>query len=337
MKTLDLLLFDYPHLRFSLVGKLYDNFLTISQKLALDYVHPYIQRRIWCDGNNMNLNHSELVNRLPDDSTLSSDQRYEIQIPKERQFEISIINAFLLAINLGHKSYIPLIKKLSPFFISRSFNEWTYPGPLKKQFQTDLKNWLQEKDAKWKDVKLQEGKNPLQDFTKPSELFEYLYYKAHKNPNEVILKTSIYDDTEIFQSVIDDVVHTQNLQAPKHLSIYRPEGNRVYNSINEYDLVWNLHEAIGTFMHLTNLPSTPAKNITTSISLEQDSQPKKEVKILPVFRRNTSEASKELQEMWYTYQNWKPNTTGLRQLQNIFSVLRLYDSSKQLENDVFVM
>lgn len=340
LRVLDELLFHHPHIRVTLLGKLYHNFLTISQSLAIDYIHPLIQRRLWCDGNNMNLGYRSLKEVLPNKTIDKLNQEFKVPIPKEREFEVTLINNLLLALNLGHTEFIPLMKELGPFFISRSFNEFTCPGPLKKQLQGELKSWLQERDSKWKDLlpsNSNEDELLPQDINTYSEAFDYIYYRSQRFPDQISLKTSIYDDTSIYEGFVYDTLLTANIQAPKHLVIHHAGNGKVFNRINEYNVVWNFHEAMGAFLQIRNLPSNIADPSITAMIAADNMKNHWFSPAKASFPKSQTEAYNRLNEIWQTYQTWNPSTTGLRQLKKVFSVLQLYDSGQQLQKEVSIM
>ncbi|CDO94165.1 unnamed protein product [Kluyveromyces dobzhanskii CBS 2104] len=336
VRVLDKLLFLYPNLRLSLVGKLYDNFLTVSQKLALDYYHPSIQRRIWCDGNHMNLDYINLAKTIPKETVDNIGRIFSVCVPTERAFEIEIMNDILLAINLGHKQFVPFLNEMSPFFISRSFNSSTCPALLKKQIQAELKTWLQEKDTQWKELDSNNEKFLPKEIATYFDAYEYLNYKSHKSPDEIELSTSIFSDTSVFEGFIYDNTLAANLQAAAHLMTSNCGDDKVLNSVNEYNLVWKFHEAMGSFLKVTNLPTLP-KNLAITTHIEiADSQSRLTPSPKAYFSKTNRESAERIDLLWKTYQTWDPSTTGLRKLHEIFSVLRLYDSGKQLQHDVSI-
>lgn len=338
MNVLDKLLFHHPNLRISLVGKLYDNFLTVSQKLAMDYIHPMIQRRLWCDGNNMNLNYINVAKAIPDETMINLEQSFKIPIPEEREFEVSIMNNMLLAINLGHRQFIPFLNELSPFYISRSFNSSTCPALLKKQLQTESKAWQQEKDASFKEMVTDSEKILPKDITTYRVAFDYLHYKSHRSPDDIELKTSIFNDISILEGFIYDNIFTANLQAPVHLMMHHSSDNsKVLNSVNEYNLVWNFHEVMSSFIRIRNFPTLPGPPVITACMETPNSQSQRIEITKAIFDNTNLESCKRMEQLWRTYQTWNPNTTGLKKLHNILSVLRLYDSGEQLQKDVSIV
>lgn len=332
LRVLDHLVYTYPYLRISLIGKLHDNFMTVTQKLAIDYIHPCIQKKIWCDGSKMGLSLPSLAKLSADKNLDSLKFEQVIRLPEEREFEVSLIKYLIMAINLGHTWFIPLLKDLSPFFISRSFSEWTLPRPLRKQVMAEQKARIQEQDTKWKDVTIESGGNPPEKIDSCSKMIEYLDYRSLKSPEELEIKNKIYDDCSIYESFILDTCLTTNLQSPKRLYLHRSDGDKILNSVNEYDLVWNLHDAMTRLMKIKNLPLLPPNESVFNISSRDETN---EFSLEhPMLYHVLTDPSSSLHEIWSTYQTWKPNTTGLRQLQKIFSVLHLYESGPQLQNDI---
>ncbi|CCH59552.1 hypothetical protein TBLA_0B07340 [Henningerozyma blattae CBS 6284] len=201
--ALSKILNNWPTSRLTFFGKLYDNFMTISQKLAVDYTHPQIFRNIWCDAKYMGVDlKSPLESGLNDEPMEDDNLTYEtiLPIPNNRLMEIVIINNFLLALNLGYYKFIPIFKLLSPFFISRSFNSNTVPSTLQKKLQNQLKSWLQEMDSFWKGQE-EIPRRIIDNIQFPETLLslypilQYLYYKYHinkrDNPNSNVINNTI--------------------------------------------------------------------------------------------------------------------------------------------------
>lgn len=335
-KTLDWLVYHWGTFRMTLTGRLHDNFMTMSQKLAVDYQHPKIVRNLWCDATDINVDLKNVGSTdLPNVSikTLKFEATYNV--PRHRFFEVALVNNLLLAINLGRTEFVSMFKLINPFFISRSFNEHTTPSNLRKQQQSVLKSWLQEMDIKWKDVGLPDHAAVPQAVNNLHDLLEFLQYKSQKLPDIIKIKDKIFDDDSIYQVFVENTIQTRSPLKRDHLSVLRDSSTpkSILNSVNQYDLVWKFHECLSKFARLRNLPCRSPLVIDFSISSGRCIS-KTNKQLAASFRRNNNEALRRLQELWSTYQSWNPPTTGLKQLQRILSVLSLYESSLDLNRDI---
>ncbi|CCF56786.1 hypothetical protein KAFR_0B04900 [Kazachstania africana CBS 2517] len=339
-KDLDWILFNWDLFRMSLVGKLYDNFMTLSQKLAIDYCHPKIMRNLWCDGAYLDTDLKKPGEiGIPDFKMKTPSFDFQVKIPDDRNFEISLVDNFLLAQNLGYNDFIPLLTLVGPYFISRSFNPNTLPTTLKKQKTTDTKIWLQNIDPKWasKQAFAEKFQEELQDeISSVYNFLEYAQYQTVKNPELINIRSGIYDDDSIYGNFVDCTLRTKNLLIPKHLAMihHQSDPTSILETINQYDLVWKFHEALSTFLQLRNLPIQDfPKYIHLSTSLHCSSlnitnkDPTR-------FERDDSETLNRLRQIWEAYQTWDPPTRGLKHLRNILSALSSYRSFSRLLHDV---
>lgn len=341
-KDLDWLLFNWDRFRLSLVGKLYDNFLTVTQKLAIDYSHPKIIRNVWCDGQyfEMDSKHPEELN-LPDYIMKKPRFEYDLTIPDKRKFELSLIDNFLLTQNLGKEEFVPILKLLSPFFISRSYNPNTIVSSLKKQRQNASRQWFQQMQAKWNTIEPTFEENFSfnelpESISTVHSFLEYTQYLTMKSPDLLQTYSEIYDDDLVFKNFIENTILTRNPLTKKHLTVLRDNLNptSILNTVNQYDLVWKFHEALGNFVKMRNVPNQDyPKCLHFTIALDSIlwrtvyNDPKR-------FQRNTGEARLRLKHLWESYQTWDPPTRGLIHLKNVLSVLSSYDDVHQLINDV---
>lgn len=341
-RNLDWLLYNWDSFRLSLVGKLYDNFLTVTQKLAIDYSHPKIIRNVWCDGQyfDMDSKHPEELN-LPDYIMKTPRFEYDLTIPDKRKFELSLIDNFLLTQNLGKEEFVPILKLLSPFFISRSYNPNTIVSSLKKQKQNAARQWFQQMQAKWNLIEptFDEGFsfNELPESISTVHSFlEYTQYLTMKSPDLLQTYSEIYDDDLVFKNFIENTMLTRKPLTKKHLTVLRDNLNptSILNTVNQYDLVWKFHEALGNFVKMRNVPNQDyPKCLHFTIALDSIlwrtiyNDPKR-------FQRNTNEARYRLKQIWESYQTWDPPTRGLIHLKNVLSVLSSYNDVHQLINDV---
>lgn len=338
-QNLDWLLYNWRGFRLNLFGKLYDNFMTASQKLAVDYTHPKIFRNLWCDGRYMGHDTKHpLQLEVPDVDLKTPKFECKLQIPEKRVFEITLLNDILLALNLGNTKFVPIMKLISPFFISRSFNENTMSPNLRKLTQTEMKNWLQEMDMKWRSPETPEQlQNELPDRVSSVHKFlEFAQYHAYRSPELMQVYSNIYDDDFVFQTFIENTIKARSPLNEKHLALLDDHSTprSILNTVNQYDLVWKFHEFLSEFMKLRNLPhqSNP-QSLNFAISLEYSFW--RQVYADPTFfKRDSSESIRRLENMWETYQTWDPPTRGLNQLKKILSVLSLYNNASELLQDV---
>lgn len=338
-KDLNWLLTHWDTFRLNFFGKLFDNFMTVSQKLAIDYVHPKIFRNLWCDGRSLGLNtrNPEELD-IPDVNIETPEYETNVSIPENRRFEISLMADILLALNLGNTKFVPILKLISPFFISRSFNENTISPTLKKATQQELKTWTQEMDTKWKTL---DSPDQIPDVL-PEEVstvhrfLRFSHYQNLKNPDVMTLYCEIYDDDCIYKTFVENTIKTRSLLNKKHLVLLDDHSTpqSILNTVNQYDLVWKFHECLSDYMKLRNLPSQKyLPSLFFVISLDRwfwkpaQSNPTS-------FRRDNSEALARLRRLWENYQDWDPPTRGLKQLRNILSVLSLYSDSTELLRDI---
>lgn len=293
-KQLDWLLYNCDTFRLNLIATLYDNFMTITQKLAINYNHPKIIRNIWCDGKYLDIDLQRPQNfDIPNFEIKTPDIKFTLSIPTDRKFEIILLNNLILTQNLGYDKFITILRLISPHFISRSFNENTIPSTVRKQRNNQTKQWLQELEQKWNGINSNinntksnntnnttiNGNNDIddeamydgilpQDVRNVHDFLKYIYYQNIKNPELFQIYGQIYDDDLIYRNFIEIINLTRNPTHKKHLKIIKPinENNDMnldshmglYNSIldtqNQYDLVWKFHEMLCNFLKLKNLP-----------------------------------------------------------------------------------
>ncbi|CAI4048496.1 Cvm1p SKDI_13G2900 [Saccharomyces kudriavzevii IFO 1802] len=360
--ALDWLLFNWDSFRLTFFGKLYDNFMTISEKLAIDYNHPKILRNLWCNGkymgidlknaNNLNFDTSddETSNSINDIHLRTPNFESKLKIPTNRLFEIILWNILMTTENLGYKQFIPIINLLSPFFISRSFNDFTLPTNIRKQYQNNTKIWLQEMDNKWKingpqfTHDLRESETPgsssasllPEDVSTVKDFLQFVQYQNEKSPDFVKVYSDIYDDDHVYRCFLHNTIFTKNPLSPKHLrlNIDLDTPTSILNTVNQYDLVWKIHDSFSKLIRLKNLPQLEvphALRLSISLNCFLDSTVTTSG---PTFQRDNMEALRRLTEIWRTYQDWSPPTRGLKHLRDILSVLAMYENPKSLISDV---
>lgn len=336
---LDWLLYNWSSFRLSFFGKMYDNFMTAAQKLAVNYTHPKIFRNLWCDGRYLghDLKHLDDLG-VPDVDMKTPSFECSTQVPRNRLFEVTLLNDILLALNLGHTNFVPMLKLLSPFFISRSFNENTVSPNIRKQTQGDMKAWLQDMDLKWRTTS---SEVQLQDDLPESVLslhkfLEFTLYHDIRNPELVKLFYDIYDDDTVYKTFIENTLKTRSPLVEKHLGVLGDHSGpqSILNTVNQYDLVWKFHEFVSDYFKLRNLPHQHyPQELHFSISLGY-SHWRQSYADPSMFHRNNHEAISRLKQIWESYQDWDPPTRGLKQLKNILSVLSLYSEGSQLLQDI---
>ena len=359
--ALDWLLFNWDTFRLTFFGKLYDNFMTISEKLAIDYNHPKILRNLWCNGkymgidlknaNNLNLDtDDEATSNINDVHVRTPNFESRLKIPTNRLFEITLWDILMITENLGYKQFIPIINLLSPFFISRSFNDYTLPPNIRKQHQNSNKIWLQEMDSKWKmnghqlNYDQREGESLgsssesllPENISTVKDFLQFVQYQNEKSSDFVRIYSDIYDDDKVYKCFLYNTIFTKNPLSRKHLrlNIDLDTPTSILNTVNQYDLVWKIHDSFSKLIQLKNLPQREiphALRLSISLNCFLDSTTSTSG---PVFQRDTVEALRRLTEIWRTYQDWSPPTRGLKHLRDILSVLAMYDNPKNLINDV---
>ncbi|AGO14237.1 AaceriAFL187Cp [[Ashbya] aceris (nom. inval.)] len=335
-KSLDWLLYNCKSFKMTMVSTLHDNFMTVSQKLAIDYVHPSVVRHIWCDGEQLGLDLQELSAR-PEfakfDNTYPRIFAADLDIPKERLFEVYLVSNILLAINLGHEEFIPILQLINPFYISRSFNEHTTPANIKKQIHNEQKLWLAAAESRWKNASFCSGSRIPADARTIQDLLQYLQYCRLKGSNSLEIRSSMYSDSNIYRTFVHNTIHTAPLLERQHVRVsdYTVVPQSIYNGVNQYDLVWKFHECLSRFIKLRNIPQQPIPTILFTISADN--------RFLHRIRKasfacNTKESLRRLDVLWHSYNEWKPQTKGLKQLQEILSVLTLYSTTNDLVKDI---
>ena len=367
-QNIDWLVYNWDSFRLSLVGKLYDNFLTVSQKLAIDYVHPKILRNVWCDANHLEIDlknpeNSGVPNRALESPTASV--QLDLKIPESRIFELLLVDNFLLALNLGKREFVSILKLVSPFFISRSFNENTIITPLRRSKQVETKTWLQQMDTKWQLPSIGIlnsifiGK-PTEPITDVFSLLELAHYHSFKNPEKLQLLNTIYDDSSIYDNFVANTLLTRKPLTKGHLTVLKTALNptTILSTVNQYDLVWKLHESLSNFIQLRNIPhqrfpkqlqltisttagwETQARNENSDENYDDDDDDDVSNYIYTHthdetrFKRTTEESRYRLRQMWERYQSWDPPTRGLIHLKGVLSVLSSYNSAEQLIDDL---
>ena len=340
--NLDWLLYNWDSFRLSMVGKLYDNFMTVTQKLAIDYFHPKIIRNVWVDGKYFDLDSKQPEElNLPDYIMKTPRFEYDLTIPDRRIFEISLIDNFLLTQNLGRKEFVSILKLISPFFISRSYNPNTVTASLKKQRTAITKLWFQQMEAKWNTIEPTfEGDfsfNELpESISTVHNFLEYTQYLTIKSPELFQTYSEIYDDDIIFKNFIENTLLTKKPLTKKHLVILRDNLNptSILNTVNQYDLVWKFHESLCNFIKIKNIPIQDyPKCLHFTIALDSIvwrtiyNDPNR-------FQRNVKEAKNRLRQLFDAYQTWDPPTKGLVHLKNVLSVLSSYDDIRLLIEDI---
>lgn len=291
-KRLDWLLYNCNTFRLNLVATLYDNFMTVTQKLAINYNHPKIIRNIWCDGKYLDIDLQRPENfNIPNFEIKTPDIEFTLSIPINRKFEIILLNNLILTQNLGYDKYISILRLISPHFISRSFNENTIPSTIKKQRNNQTKQWLQELEQMWNSNSTTNSKKnhnnnnngddnvnnsdetPYgsilpKDVNNVHDFLKYIHYQNIKTPELFQIYGQIYDDDSIYRNFIEITNLTRNPTHKRHLKIIKPSNRNndmsvgshmeLYDSIldtqNQYDLVWKFHETLCNFIKLKNLP-----------------------------------------------------------------------------------
>lgn len=371
-KRLDWLLYNCDTFRLNLVATLYDNFMTITQKLAIDYRHSKIIRNIWCDGKYLDIDLQRPENfDIPSFEIKTPDIEFNLSTPVERKFEIILLNNLLLTQNLGYDEFVTILKLISPHFISRSFNDNTIPSTIKKQRNNQTKQWLQEQEQKWNVTSINNpntndtsnevaSDNILpKDVSNVHDFLKYIYYQNIKTPELVQIYGQIYDDDSIYRNFIEITNLTRNPTHKRHLKIIRPNNRNnnmnldssieLHNSIldtqNQYDLVWKFHEALCNFIKLKNLPiQDPITELRISIKLATQTENDTNIIItIPGsdndstegdFKRNYDESKRRVTQIWESYQTWDPKTRGLVNLRKILSVLATFPSIEDLFEDI---
>lgn len=338
-KDLNWLLTNWDTFRLTFFGKLFDNFMTVSQKLAIDFVHPKIFRHLWCDGRYLGLDtrRPEQLG-IPDVNIKTPEYENNVSVPENRRFEISLMGNILLALNLGNVKFVPILKLISPFFISRSFNENTISPSLRKATQQELKTWTQEMDANWK-IPNSPDRTPdglPDEVSTVHQFLKFSHYQSLKNPGVMTLHCEIYDDDCMYKTFIENTIKTRSLLNRKKLQLLDDHSTpqSILNTVNQYDLVWKFHECLSDYMKLRNLPTQPyPPNLFFVVSLDRWFW--KPIQSNPtLFKRDNSEALARLEQLWEGYQEWDPPTRGLKQLRNILSVLSLYRGPSDLLHDI---
>lgn len=338
-KNLNWLLTNWNAFRLNFFGKLFDNFMTASQKLAIDYTHPKIFRNLWCDGRYMGIDTrlpEEL--QLPDAHIKTPEYEHSLLVPANRRFEITLMNNILLALNLGNTNFVPIFKLISPFFISRSFNENTISPNLRKTTQQELKVWTQEMEARYKVLSTPEATSDElpEEVSSVHKFLQFSHYQNVKNPGVMTLYCEIYDDDCVYKTFIENTIKTRSLLNKKRLILLDDHSapQSILNTVNQYDLVWRFHECLSDYMKLRNLPrQVYPPNLFLVISLDRWYW--KPIESAPAsFSRDNKEALIRLKQLWESYQNWNPPTRGLKQLRNILSVLSLYSEASELLQDI---
>lgn len=338
-RNLDWLLFNWDSFRLNLCGKIYDNFMTASQKLAIDYVHPKIFRNLWCNGKYLgrDMKHPDQLG-VSDVDIKTPKFECASNVPGNRVFEIALLNNIVLALNLGHTEFVPILKLVSPFFISRSFNENTISPSLRKQALNEMKTWLQDMDTKWRTTNSTE--EPLdelpQSVSSVYKFLEFALYHNIRNPELLKAYSDVYDDDMVYKAFIENTIKTRSPLMKKHLKLLHDHSapQSILNTVNQYDLVWKFHEFISDYAKLRNLPEQSfPQELNFSISLGY-SRWNQSFADPTLFQRNNQEAINRLRQIWDSYQEWDPPTRGLKQLKNVLSVLSLYSEFSHLLQDI---
>ncbi|CCK71878.1 Cvm1p KNAG_0I00870 [Huiozyma naganishii CBS 8797] len=343
----DWLCFFCPRVRINLVSSVYDNFMTMTQKLAMDYFHPKIIRNLWCHSTYLDMNTREpREQNFPDFHIKTPKFEFEVNVPRSRLFEIELLNELLLMINLGKVEFVPIFKLISPYFISRSFNENTLALSIKKSRQNHLKIWMQEMSLKWAgEESVTDGGLPRTADT-VHNLLEYVNYQTLKAPDLVQIYSDIYDDNDVYRNFVKCTQATRTPTTQRHVSLLhnRTTQESILNAANQYDLVWKLHETLTKLSTVRNLPvQPPPTTISFKVTWAHDKAADSEGKYpqarhtptaATVFHRDARESLARVVRLWNTYQLWDPQTRGLIQLKRIFSVLATYSSADQLIADL---
>ncbi|SCU90485.1 LAMI_0E02278g1_1 [Lachancea mirantina] len=335
-QALDWILHYHRSTRLTLIGRLYDNFMTISQKLAVEYQHPNIVRHAWCDGAPLGV--------MPETGAGDSLSRVSartphfdcpINVPEERLFEISLMSDILLAINLGKEAFVPVMRLISPFYISRSFNEHSMTPVLRKQKLAETRTWFQDMDTKWKDVQLLPDSIVPEKAESLQQLLEFICYSSNKNPEMVKVRNDLFDDAAVYDLFLDNTVKTVTPLEPNHMHLSSATTicPSIYSKRNQYDLVWRLHSCFESFIQLKTLPVQPTPHLTFHFSRELNTPlfpaPK------PVtFPQDSLEARRRLSDLWTLSKNWNPPTNGLKHLKRVLGFLSLYSSPADLIADL---
>ncbi|KAL6944572.1 hypothetical protein ACO0RG_001310 [Hanseniaspora osmophila] len=357
------------NVKITLTAKLYDNFMTLSQKLGVAYKHPNIMRNVWVDCNSFELCEpyisKDVENKELDNSTAHC---CKLLVPKERCFEISLINNLILAINLGHHEQASfLLEKLAPFFISRSFNENTYPNVLKKKIDKDTREWLikLEKDhPTWKNI-VPTAEN-LHDFKRCecnsfTDFIEFLKYKSFAK--QLVLKRAIQNDEKIYKAFIQNTLFTSSLVDSQKVVLFeKHELENIFDQHSQYEVVWSLHEFLSKFITFKTLPSDQGEKLYTNLCLSSgflDSQEisgsledparvevgskfskssshEHELTKDIEYNRTTAESLLRVKNLYHQYWDWQPPVKGLKTLKKIFSVIEMYSTSEDFIRDIAV-
>ena len=336
---LDWVLYNWGPARVTLVGKLYDNFMTLSQKLAIDYRHSKIMRSLWCNGSYLGLD-PKLPEKISVPNSHLKTIKFDcnVQIPEERLFEVSLLMIVVLALNLGYTSGTSLAKLIGPYFISRSYNSNTVPPNIRKQQTYDNKIWLQEMEEKWKDLNIRESyMDELPKHVSSTHSFlEFSYFQAQRSPDLLQIKSDIYDDDSVYKLFLENTMLTRNPRYKKHLQLHKDEymPSSIFDRANQYDLVWKFHEFLSNFVTARNLPRQNFPPlISFSISLDYSFW-KYMYPESNSFNRDTTESRKKLVQLWECYNSWDPPTRGLQKLRNILSVLSIYKEPSKFIEDI---
>ncbi|KAL3241097.1 Cvm1p RNJ42_03189 [Nakaseomyces bracarensis] len=338
-KDLDWILYHWDLFRMTFVGKVYDNFMTISQKLAMDYVHPKIMRSIWCNGKYLGIDpHTPAKMNIPDNHLKTIKFDCNVQVPKERVFELALLQIILLALNLGYTSGTSLAKLIGPYFISRSYNDNTIPANVRKQQQYDLKIWLQEMEEKWKDVNTRASymDEMSTHVSSVHSFLEFTFYQAMKSPDLVEIRSDVYDDDSVYKLFLENTTVTKSPIYKKPLLLHQDQymPSSIFDRANQYDLVWKFHEFLSNFVSARNLPRQNfppllSVSITLDYSFWRYIYPDNDS-----FHRTTEEARRKLTQLWESYADWDPPIRGLKKLQNILSVLSIYKEPSKFIEDI---
>ncbi|KAH3901175.1 uncharacterized protein SCODWIG_02555 [Saccharomycodes ludwigii] len=359
----------HTNTKITLSCKLYDNFMTIGQKLAINLKHPNIIRNVWVD-----LQYYNTPYRWPrqyKDLSLIEDPsgvKVDVPLPIKRVFEISLINDLILSLNLGYyNEAAPLLHVISPFFISRSFNKNTIPNVLKKQLDKDFKDWLNKVDKEHTDWKAIQSLNKFlfshndnrddddddddgvvqtsaNNLTNLYDLLQFLeYIKYHR---QIELKSEIYHDEKMYTMFLENTFFTGNLIDKKKLEIlnYPPTQNIFVNTL-QYKVVWDLHEYLSEFIKFKSLPieeedlvngqySLSSQFISTKHNTDCGYNIVSKYSSQTGFERNTIEAKYRVNKLWQEYWGWDPPIKGLKLLKSIFSIFEMYKSGEELIDDI---
>ncbi|CUS22060.1 LAQU0S04e07294g1_1 [Lachancea quebecensis] len=321
------------------MGKLYESFMTIGQKLAIDYQHPNILRHVWFSGSDLGMDLKKGSKFLPAKDESSVRPFYyqqQLEIPKDRLFEICLVRDLIMAVNLGYEEAATMTKMISPFFISRSFNQHTLPATLKKQQQYEFKAWLQEMDTKWKTFDVAKDGGLPATVGNAADQLEYTLYKAtRQSPEQTKIKSGMYEDLQVYNAFVLDIIKTTTLLEPRRLTFTTGsvETSSILSSRSQYDLVWQLHSFFSFFTELRNLPEQGLPKLLFFLSRQP--APATLIKYSPArFQRTNDEALNRIRNLWEVYHDWKPPTKALKQLQRILSFLSLYPSSMRFQSDM---